>query len=66
MTLPLEWDASFAKALPIIQRGQYVAPDEHDAVKSVLRAAALTYVASALADILSFWRWLLIFRGRWI
>lgn len=66
MTLPLEWNASFAKALPIIEDGQYVAPGEHAAVKTVLRAAALTYVASALADILSFWRWLLIFRGRWI
>ena len=58
--------ASFAKALPIIEEGQYVAPGEYAAVKTVLRAAALTYVASALADILSFWRWLLIFRGRWI
>ncbi len=66
MTLPLEWDASFAKALPIIEKGRYVAPGEVTAVKSVLRAAAFTYVASALADILSFWRWLLIFRGRWI
>ena len=66
MTLPLEWDASFAKALPIIESGQYVAPDERAAVKRVLRAAAFTYLASALADILSFWRWLLIFRGRWI
>jgi len=66
MTLPLEWNASFAKALPIIEEGQHVAPGEQAAVRTVLRAAALTYVASALADILSFWRWLLIFRGRWI
>lgn len=66
MTLPLEWNASFGKALPIIQAGRYVAPDEYPAVRAVLRAAALTYVASALADILSFWRWLLIFRGRWV
>ncbi len=66
MTLPLEWDASFARALPIIEQGRYVAPGEERAVRRVLRAAALTYVAAALADILSFWRWLAIFRGRWI
>ena len=66
ITLPLEWDASFNKALPIISDGQYVAPGEEKAVRRVLLAAALTYVAGALADILSFWRWILIFRGRWI
>jgi len=64
LTLPVEWDASFARALPIIEQGRYIAPDEHGAVRRVLRAAALTYVAAALADILSFWRWLLILRGR--
>ena len=64
ITLPLELDASFGKALPIILKGQYVAPGEERAVRRVLKAAAYTYVASALADVLSFWRWILIFRGR--
>jgi Zn-dependent membrane protease YugP len=62
ITLPVEWDASFNKALPILTAGQYVAPDEEPAVRSVLRAAAFTYVAAALADLLSLWRWLLILR----
>ena len=62
ITLPVEWDASFNKALPILKQGQYIAPDEEGAVRSVLKAAALTYVAAALADLLSLWRWLLILR----
>lgn len=62
LTLPVEWDASFNKALPILTRGQYIAPGEEKAVRSVLKAAAFTYVAAALADLLSLWRWLLILR----
>ncbi|WP_271271049.1 zinc metallopeptidase [Aliamphritea hakodatensis] len=61
MVLPEEYDASFGKALPILEEG-YV-PEEHlPAVREVLKAAAYTYVAGALADILSIWRWLLILR----
>ena len=62
LTLPVEWDASFNKALPILTGGRYIAPGEEKAVRSVLKAAALTYVAAALADLLSLWRWLLILR----
>lgn len=62
LTLPVEWDASFNKALPILTAGQYIAPGEEQAVRSVLKAAAFTYVAAALADLLSLWRWLLILR----
>jgi Zn-dependent membrane protease YugP len=64
LTLPVEWDASFGKALPAIERGQFVAPAELPVVRRVLRAAALTYVAAALADLLSFWRWIALLRGR--
>lgn len=59
--LPEEYDASFNKALPILDEG-YV-PEEHMvAVRQVLKACALTYVAAALADILRLWRWLAILR----
>jgi Zn-dependent membrane protease YugP len=59
--LPEEYDASFCKALPILEQG-YV-PEEHlPAIRQVLKACALTYVAAALADILRLWRWLLILR----
>lgn len=62
ITLPVEWDASFNKALPILTKGRYVAPGEEKAVRKVLKAAAFTYVAAALADLLSLWRWLIILR----
>lgn len=62
IVLPEEWDASFNKALPILVDGDYV-PDHHmPAVRSVLQAAALTYFAAALADIVNIGRWLLILR----
>ncbi|WP_250657513.1 zinc metallopeptidase [Alkalimarinus coralli] len=63
IVLPLEWDASFNKALPILVEGNYIHREQETAVKSVLRAAALTYVAAALADMLRLWRWLAILRG---
>ncbi|MCZ6616572.1 MAG: zinc metallopeptidase [Gammaproteobacteria bacterium] len=63
-TLPTEWDASFGKALPILIEGQYIAPAEQQIVKKVLRAAALTYFAAALADILNLARWAAILLRR--
>lgn len=59
--LPEEYDASFNKALPILQEG-YVPQENMPAVRQVLRACALTYVAAALADVLSLWRWIKVFR----
>lgn len=56
-TLPTEWDASFGKALPVLTRGQYIAPGEEVVVRRILRAAALTYVSAALADVLNLFRW---------
>jgi len=61
VTLPVEWDASFGKALPILEEG-YVNEQELVAVKKVLRAAALTYVAASLAGVLNLWRWLALLR----
>ena len=64
VTLPIEWDASFGKALPVLVEGQYIAPGEERAITQILRAAAFTYVASALADVLNLARWLaLLFRS---
>ena len=61
VTLPVEWDASFGKALPILEEG-YISDKELIAVKKVLRAAALTYVAASLAGVLNLWRWLALLR----
>ena len=64
VTLPVELDASFNRALPMIMNGRYVAPGEVPAVRRVLRAAALTYVAAAAMDVINIARWVLITRGR--
>lgn len=60
--LPMEWDASFNKALPILKQGAYLNDDELPAARKILRAAAMTYVAATLSSILSVWRWLLFIR----
>ncbi|MBL4828014.1 MAG: zinc metallopeptidase [Spongiibacteraceae bacterium] len=60
--LPEEWDASFNKALPILEKGEYVPPQHIPAIRQILKACALTYVAASLADILRLWRWLTLIR----
>jgi Zn-dependent membrane protease YugP len=62
VTLPVELDASFGKALPILRAGHYIRPEDEVAVQRVLRAAALTYVASSLASLLNLARWLAFLR----
>ena len=61
-TLPVELDASFGKALPVLLRGRYVSPGDLPAARSVLTAAAWTYVAAALATLLDVARWFRILR----
>lgn len=62
VTLPVELDASFGKALPILRAGQYIQPEDEAAVRRVLRAAAFTYVAGSLASLLNLARWLAFLR----
>jgi len=57
VTLPVELDASFGKALPVLKSGQYIEKDDEVAVRRVLRAAAWTYVAASLASLLNLARW---------
>ena len=64
VTLPIEFDASFSKALPILREGKYISQDNEKAVSRILNAAALTYVSAALADILNLGRWLVILSRR--
>ena len=64
VTLPIEYDASFSKALPILREGNYISQDNEKAVNRILNAAALTYVSAALADILNLGRWLIILSRR--
>ena len=64
VTLPIEFDASFSKALPILREGNYVSQSNEKAVSRILSAAALTYVSAALADILNLGRWIVIISRR--
>ncbi len=57
VTLPIEWDASFGKALPVLKAGSYLGSNQEQVVAKILRAAAFTYVAAALADVLNLTRW---------
>ncbi len=60
VTLPVEWDASFKRALPIL--ANYVSKRDQWAARRILTACALTYVASSLTSLLNLWRWLAILR----
>ncbi len=62
INLPVEYDASFNKALPILFNGNYIAKKDQAAAKRILKAAALTYVAASLSSLLNLWRWFTLFR----
>lgn len=62
VTLPVEYDASFNKALPILREGGYLGDDDLQAARSVLKAAAFTYVAGALMSLLNLARWIRVLR----
>ena len=62
VTLPVETDASFSKALPILEDGRYVDAAHMPAIRSVLRAAAFTYLAGALISLINLARWIRLLR----
>lgn len=62
ITLPVEWDASFRRALPVLQQGNYLSQEDMKGARRILTAAALTYVAASLASLLSLWRWIALLR----
>ena len=62
VTLPVEFDASFKRALPILDRGNFIEKADLPAAREILRAAAFTYVAAALMDLLNIARWLRFLR----
>lgn len=63
VTLPVEFNAS-GRALRILENTGILGSDELRSTRKVLRAAALTYVASAAAIILQLLRLLILFGGR--
>lgn len=62
ITLPVEFDASFNKALPVLTGGGYLGPNDQSAAHSILTACALTYVASAAMRVFSLGRLIAILR----
>ena len=61
VTLPVELDASFRRALPILAQG-YLDPADLPHARRILTACALTYLAAALMRLLDFARWWRVFR----
>ncbi|MCW8844537.1 MAG: zinc metallopeptidase [Gammaproteobacteria bacterium] len=62
VTLPTELDASFGRALPIMQEAGFLKSGDEPHARKVLRAAALTYVAASLVSVLNLSRWLVLLR----
>ena len=62
ITLPVEFDAS-RRAVKMLSSGGYIDRNEEAGVKAVLRAAAMTYVASALGAVLQLARLILLSRS---
>ena len=62
VTLPVEWDASFKRALPVLIAGEYIPESAIPIAKRILTAAALTYLAASLASLLNFYRWVAFLR----
>ncbi|OUS26709.1 hypothetical protein A9Q99_15900 [Gammaproteobacteria bacterium 45_16_T64] len=50
--LPVEFDASFQRALPILKDCQYLDEQDLKSARKILRAAAMTYVAGSILSFL--------------
>jgi Zn-dependent membrane protease YugP len=62
VTLPTEFDASFGRALPLLQKGDYLHRPDYPHARRLLKAAALTYVSASLMSLLNVARWWAILR----
>ena len=61
-TLPTEFDASFGRALPLLDKHRILKSVDRPHARRLLRAAALTYVAASLMSLLNIARWWAILR----
>lgn len=62
VTLPVEFNAS-SRAMTALREGGYLSDGQLDGAQAVLKAAAMTYVASAISSLLQLVRLLLIARN---
>ena len=62
ITLPTEFDASFNRALPMLEEFRILKTADKPHAHRLLTAAALTYVSASLMSLLNVARWLTILR----
>lgn len=62
VTLPTEFDASFTRALPMLDRHRILKEVDRPHARRLLTAAALTYVSASLMSLLNIARWIAILR----
>lgn len=62
VTLPTEFDASFARALPMLDEHRILKNVDRPHARRLLTAAALTYVSASLMSLLNIARWMAILR----
>lgn len=62
VTLPTEIDASFRRALPMLDENDILHRSDRPHARRLLRAAALTYVSASLMSLLNIARWFAILR----
>lgn len=62
VTLPTEFNASFARALPMLDSNRILKDVDRPHARKLLTAAAMTYVAASLMSLLNIARWWAILR----
>lgn len=62
VTLPTEFDASFNRALPILENENILKKSDRRHARRILKAAAYTYVSASLMSLLNIARWWTILR----
>jgi Zn-dependent membrane protease YugP len=62
VTLPTEFDASFKRALPLLDEHNILKPSDRKYARRLLKAAAFTYVSASLMSLLNIARWIAILR----
>ena len=62
VTLPTEFDASFGRALPMLDEHNILKKVDRPHARRLLTAAALTYVSASLMSLLNIARWMAILR----
>ncbi len=62
VTLPTEFNASFARALPMLDEQRILKKVDRAHARRLLTAAALTYVSASLMSLLNIARWIALLR----